>query len=68
MSGPRLAMYDGTCGTCGERFRAGATILPLDSGAWAHFRCPDVGELRPTETVCPDCFMVRAADDTCGCS
>lgn len=56
-----VAQYPGTCGSCDEPFPAGASILPLDSGGWAHLRCPDPLALRPGEATCTTCWLVHPA-------
>lgn len=60
------AKFDGRCVDCGDGIRVGDMIEYTEAGKIAHAVCdPDVDTLtlRPSETVCTECWIVRP----CGC-
>lgn len=58
----RAQLEGGQCPAgCGNRIHIGDRIVKVD-GEWVHVECapaPDPFELKPSEVVCPDCFLVR---------
>lgn len=57
-----IAQYDGACAAeCGYRIHPGDAVKYVEDDL-VHAECapkPDPFELRPSEVVCPDCFLVR---------
>lgn len=60
------AAYRTICARCGGLIQLGEWIIPdqvqnLARGRWQHVTCPDDwdADLRPTERVCGECFIVK---------
>lgn len=57
------ARYPGRCGLCDEAIRVGDTCAYIDDEV-AHAQCP---EPAATAEPCPRCWLVPAANGSCGC-
>lgn len=57
------ARYPGRCGVCDERIQPGDQATYVEDEV-AHVSCPQPVALADP---CPRCFMVPAANGSCGC-
>lgn len=70
MSGVFEAQYPGVCGVCDERIVPGDRCAYIDDDSRAvgvviaHVHCPQPVVLADP---CSKCFMIPAANGTCGC-
>ncbi|MBN9210537.1 MAG: hypothetical protein BGO45_04760 [Microbacterium sp. 71-36] len=68
MSADTIAEHPGHCPECGAPIRPGERIVRGNAfEAWRHAACPRTKFDFDPDTVCPDCFTVRATTGACAC-